>query len=58
MLKYVKIPAACGNLWLKMMKNEKIQYLVTPPTSKEQLWYQGEIKLFYLPPIVFTLNND
>ena len=49
MLKYVNIPAACGNLLLKMMKNEKIQYLVTPPTSKEQLWNQGELKLFYLP---------
>ena len=35
MLKYVNIPAACGNLLLKMMKNETIQYLVTPPTSKE-----------------------
>ena len=57
MLKYVKIPAACGNLWLNMIKNDKFQYLVTPPTSKEQLWNQGEIKLFYLPSKVFTLNS-
>ena len=57
MLKYVNIHAACGNLLLKMMKNEKIQYLVTPPTSKEQLWNQGELKLFYLPSKEFTLNS-
>ena len=57
MLKYVKLPAASGNLCLKMMKNDKFQYLVTPPTSKEQLWNQGELKLFYLPSVVFTLNN-
>ena len=30
------------NLWLKMTKNDKFQYLVIPPTSKEQLWNQGE----------------
>ena len=35
MLKYVKILAACGNMCLKMMKNDKFQYLVTPPTSKD-----------------------
>ena len=46
MLKYVKLPAACGNLRLKMMKNDKLQYLVTLPNSKEQLWNQGELKLF------------
>ena len=57
MLKYVNIPAACGNLWLKMMKNDKFQCLVTPPTSKEQLWNQEELKLFYLPSKVVTLNS-
>ena len=57
MLNYAKLPAVCGNLWLKIMKNDKFLYLVTPPTSKEQLWNQGELKLFYLPSIVFTLNN-
>ena len=57
MLKYVNIPAACGNLLLKMMKNKKNQYLVTPPTSKEQLWNQRELKLFYLPSKEFTLNS-
>ena len=57
MLRYVKIPAACANRWLNMMKNDKFQYLVTPPTSKEQLLNQGEQKLFYLPSMVLTLNN-
>ena len=57
MLKYAKIPAGCGNLWFKMIKNDKFQYLVTPPTSKEQLMNQEEIKLFYLPSKVFTLNS-
>ena len=29
-----------------MKTNGKFHYLVTQPTSKEQLWNQGELKLF------------